>query len=299
LKSQGYSAVVVSDHQIAESGLEAKRLADNTYSPEEMVVIPGQEYTCCRIHMNFYNINETISIPGPYPSDDDLRNAIDTVHQQGGLVIVNHIPWSLYPEGGQFGSSRIPGHPSREQLRDWGVDGFEVISENIFDYPTYKFCLDNNLVAVSGSDTHAPVGTFGWTVVTLEDGAKRTPENIIKALKNRQTQLIYKPEGLIPVSVNDKVDEYPLWIQFLTPVLQIGDIFSRSLHVNKGMYSFVDGEFCHQTRVESKPMILVSMLLWVVILYAGWKLFNSLGFYVADKTLGSLYSQYSSIKRLE
>lgn len=44
--------------------------------------------------MNFLDINETIPTTAPSPSDEELQRVINRVHELGGLVIVNHIPWS-------------------------------------------------------------------------------------------------------------------------------------------------------------------------------------------------------------
>lgn len=44
--------------------------------------------------MNFIDINETIPTTVPSPSDEELQKVINRVHELGGLVIVNHIPWS-------------------------------------------------------------------------------------------------------------------------------------------------------------------------------------------------------------
>jgi hypothetical protein len=44
--------------------------------------------------MNFIDINETVSAITPVPSDEELQRVINRVHELGGLVIVNHIPWS-------------------------------------------------------------------------------------------------------------------------------------------------------------------------------------------------------------
>ncbi len=49
------------------------------------------------------------------PSDERLKEIIDYVHSLGGLVTVNHIPWSNRTEWGyQVGT--LPDHPSREKL---------------------------------------------------------------------------------------------------------------------------------------------------------------------------------------
>ncbi|CAB4474130.1 hypothetical protein RhiirA5_428406 [Rhizophagus irregularis] len=38
------------------------------------------------------------------------------------------------------------GHPPREKLRDMGVDGFEVINGDTFDWQTYLFVQQNNML---------------------------------------------------------------------------------------------------------------------------------------------------------
>lgn len=44
--------------------------------------------------MNLIGINQTIPVGPPSPSDEELRRVIDQTHAMGGIVIVNHIPWS-------------------------------------------------------------------------------------------------------------------------------------------------------------------------------------------------------------
>lgn len=82
-----------SDHNTITGGLAAEKLALAEYN-NSIVVIPGMEYSCCRIHMNFIDINQTVPATSPAPSDEELQRVIQKVHELGGLVIVNHIPWS-------------------------------------------------------------------------------------------------------------------------------------------------------------------------------------------------------------
>jgi hypothetical protein len=44
--------------------------------------------------MNLIGINQTVTIGPPVPTDQDLQAVIKQVHDLGGIVIVNHIPWS-------------------------------------------------------------------------------------------------------------------------------------------------------------------------------------------------------------
>jgi hypothetical protein len=44
--------------------------------------------------MNFIGINQSVTVGPPVPSNQDLQAVIKEVHDLGGIVIVNHIPWS-------------------------------------------------------------------------------------------------------------------------------------------------------------------------------------------------------------
>jgi len=91
----GYTALVVSDHNTIVGGLEAKKYADDKgYSNGTIVVIPGVEYTCCRVHMNLIGINETIRPSGAWPTDEELQKAIKRTHELGGIAVLNHWAWS-------------------------------------------------------------------------------------------------------------------------------------------------------------------------------------------------------------
>lgn len=52
------------------------------------------EWTSCRLHMNLIGISEPVKLIAD-PTDDDMKQIIADVHKQGGLVVVNHRPWSL------------------------------------------------------------------------------------------------------------------------------------------------------------------------------------------------------------
>ena len=92
----GYTALVVSDHNNIAGGLEAKKYAESEGYDKNgtIVVIPGVEYTCCRVHMNLIGINETIAPSKAWPTDEELRRAIDRTHELGGMAVLNHWAWS-------------------------------------------------------------------------------------------------------------------------------------------------------------------------------------------------------------
>ncbi|KAJ2793060.1 hypothetical protein H4S07_007165, partial [Coemansia furcata] len=136
--AQGFNAIIVTDHNTVAGGLRAEAYAKSKY-PGRFIVIPGMEYSNCRIHMNFINLNTTVTMGNKeFPSDDNIRQAIAKVHELGGLVIVNHIPWSNHSLD-RIQAPRLVNHPSVQSLVDWGVDGFEIANQATFDLPTYQY----------------------------------------------------------------------------------------------------------------------------------------------------------------
>lgn len=153
--------------------------------------------------MNFIGINETIPLCGeeseegslcPVPSDDLLNSLIKSVHDKGGLVIVNHLPWSLEEEPGTK-QPRLPDHPTLEKLFEWGVDGIETIHRRTFDLPSYHFAVKHNMINIAGSDIHVPQPTYAWNILQVPDNQKISKESIMNELRNRRNTFIMDPTG--------------------------------------------------------------------------------------------------------
>ncbi|CAO3688321.1 unnamed protein product [Rhizopus stolonifer] len=228
--ANGYNAIIVTDHNTVQGGLQAEKLALAEYN-QSIVVIPGMEYSSCRIHMNLIDINETIPVTGPVPTDQELQDVINKVHALGGLVIVNHIPWSNTTEDG-YQLPRLPNHPSIQQLISWGVDGFEVINQDVFDLTSYQAAGENHLIQMVGMDLHHPsVGAQTWLTV---NAANMTRASIMDEIRNRRTSFLFDPAGTRPRVYVDAPARYKL----LTPLLALGDYFGMFYTDMKGMYSF-------------------------------------------------------------
>jgi hypothetical protein len=116
--AHGFNACVITDHHTIQGALEAKQYAEQNHAGEFIVII-GQEWNNDRIHMNFLGIDTLIPASYGSPSDAEIRNVINQVHAQGGLVTVNHIPWSL-----NVGLT----HPNQTELWNWGVDFIEIVN---------------------------------------------------------------------------------------------------------------------------------------------------------------------------
>ena len=77
------------------------------------------------------------------PTDDDLKHVIRQTHQQGGLVVANHIIWDQWV---------LQNPPTREQLEEWGVDYIEVVNGDTFDWQSISF--GNQILIISQTNLH-------------------------------------------------------------------------------------------------------------------------------------------------
>ncbi|KAJ2881160.1 hypothetical protein FB639_002678 [Coemansia asiatica] len=255
--ANGYNAVIVTDHQTVDGALAAKAYAEE-HLKDKITVITGMEYTCCRIHMNLIGINESVEVTPPSPSDEQLKAVIDKVHAMGGLVIVNHIPWSnttLLP----WGVARLPNNPSREQLLDWGVDGFEVVNQNTFDLRSYQFVQENadRLVGLTGSDMHYPGSSYAWTTINARS---MSADDILDEIRNRRTSFLLDPSGTRPVQDPPYSKGYLRY----APWGLIGDYFYGYVDRSRGQYSFQES-FCQSEIVDIHNTMIGWFFLWLII----------------------------------
>ncbi|KAI9503353.1 Polymerase/histidinol phosphatase-like protein [Coemansia spiralis] len=238
--AQGFNAIIVTDHNTVSGGLRAEKYAKDNHQGR-FVVVPGMEYTSCRIHMNFININITVTEGNSaFPSDADIKRAIDRVHELGGLVIVNHIPWSNHTLD-RLRKPRLPNHPSIQSLVAWGVDGFEVINQATFDMPTYQY-VKTKLILMTGSDVHAPSRAYAWTVLKAQN---LTKEAVMDEISHARTSFLFDPTGN---SAGD-IPKYTRHYLALAPLTGLSDYFDVFYDRYKGQYSF-HGSFCQRDIVD-------------------------------------------------
>lgn len=255
--ANGFDAIIVTDHQTVAGSLAAKKYAEEHYK-DQITIITGMEYTCCRIHMNLIGISESVPVHPPFPSDEELRSVIDKVHSMGGMVMVNHIPWSnttLLP----WDEPRLLHHPTRQQLYDWGVDGFEVVNQGVFDLRSYQFIQEHpdSLVAVTGSDMHRPGPSYAWTAINAPN---RTAEAILNEIRNRRTSFLLDASGTRPVLDPPYSKEYFKY----APWGLVGDYFYGYFDIYKGMYSF-QGPFCQKEIVDIHHSMIGWFFLWLIV----------------------------------
>ena len=262
--AHGYNALAVTDHNTVQGGLDAKAYAEKRY-PGTLTVIVGQEYSCCRIHMNILGVNETIMPKSPWPTDADLKSAIEQAHKLGGIVIVNHMWWSNRTTA-PYQLATLPNQPSLATLDAMGIDGVEIVNGNTEDrlvktYANQHPTQGNRtrpLIQITGSDMHYPDGAYAWTALKVAEPI--TQQSILQALKTTPTTVLMDAGGT-------RNRSYPVisqtWYAYSVFSL-FTDFFSSFITEYRGMYSFM-GTFCQPRIIQVQWMMIFWLVVWVII----------------------------------
>ncbi|MHA1339146.1 MAG: CehA/McbA family metallohydrolase [Promethearchaeota archaeon] len=194
--ANGFNAFAVTDHNSSKNNIPSLNLQEKY---KEIVIIPGFEWTTSRIHLNFLGIKEYPYKVPSNPTDDDIIFAIKEAKKLGAVVQVDHITWTMDQPRLRSGELK---HPTREQLIEWGVDGFEINNEmRWYDPKTLHWLekmknegkLNRNIFISTGTDIHNPIKEWAtcWTEVLLTDEEKKNPDwsVIKKALLEGRTRI--------------------------------------------------------------------------------------------------------------
>ncbi len=213
---QGISGAAFTDHDNIRGWSRAKAYVEQYHLP--FVVLKGEEYTRHDenpIHLNIYNLDFTIapedqaSLGYPDTRYLNVSDMIATAKANGGYVVVNHYTGWPY---------------SFDQLRNWGVDGFEVINSGMA-LPSYvrDYCVANNLSCISGTDEHMNGEISSFMRITLDDPSNMT--EIFATLKNNthEAVLIAPSEEVFPVYAEWSDDDR----KFLNGFAVFGNYFAN------------------------------------------------------------------------
>ncbi len=190
--SMGFNAMVISDHNTFDGAFEIRDIARNDYNDTIKVLI-GVEWTTDSGHYNFIfppNITapqlegliRTKSYLKSYTLDE-ITDIVQNVHDLGGLVVVNHYPWS---------QKVSKTNPTRDELLTTQIDYFEIVNGDTYDLESEQFSDTNNLGKITGTDMHTPEAAYAWTLLNISDYSE---EAIFAALQRKQTQVLYEPLG--------------------------------------------------------------------------------------------------------
>ena len=200
---QGISGAAFTDHDNLRGAKSAQRYVQE--NGMDFIVFIGEEWTdnANDIHMNYYGVlEEIVPLQSYTPGGPVAMNASDTisyVKANGGYITVNHYNYDPNPSGGD-------GVPyTLDQLRDWGVDGFEIVNGGSYGgkYQQIRdYCLSNNLTCMGGSDIHTNEDLNTFIKMKLADPTNFTITNIFETLKNNTHEII-------AINLNPEVIDFP------------------------------------------------------------------------------------------
>ncbi|MEX2684368.1 MAG: CehA/McbA family metallohydrolase [Candidatus Sigynarchaeota archaeon] len=185
--ANNFHAFVLTDHNTCKNVKES--LALQAKYPQ-VLIIPGYEWTSGRLHLNFIGIEDwPYPAPGENPTDDECEDAIKKAKALGAVVLVDHVTWTM--DQPKLRSGELV-HPTREQLLDWGVDGFEINNEMYWHDPLTLLKLEEwhhewkgrKIFAGTGTDIHNPFKSWptAWTQLLLEpDEREHVTIDVVKA----------------------------------------------------------------------------------------------------------------------
>ncbi len=186
---QGVSGAAFSDHDnIRGATIASEYAARNNL---DFTVWIAEEWTDHEhdIHMNIFGLSEEIvplesQVEGG-PLALNASDMIKYVKNKGGYVTVNHYNDQENINGG------IGVPYTYEQLRDWGVDGFEIVNgPTVQEDEIRQFCLKNNLICMGGSDTHTNEDITTLVKLKLENPQDKSLDNIFKNLRKNTHEVI-------------------------------------------------------------------------------------------------------------
>jgi len=208
--SMGFNAIVITDHNTVAHKTDIDNLKAE-YLSKGVIIITGIEWTTGRIHMNFLGVSEW-SLPIPSnPTDAEIEAAITEAHRQNAVATVDHIPWSLNVAG-------MTEHPTRDQLRSWGIDYIEVVNGDTYDNESNTYCDTYGIGKITGTDMHSPGTVHGWTLLNV---TSFTEEQVMTALRNKQTTIVYNETGLAD---RGTYPDNPLYL-IIKPISDFGGLF--------------------------------------------------------------------------
>lgn len=265
----GFNAIFLSDHNNINGVADARKEADKL----GIVVIPSMEYTCCRIHMNLVNVTDTTSLqPVTWPSDKELKRIIEKTHDQGGYVVVNHLPWSQQTEY-SYHLPTLPQHPPIEELLDWGVDSFESVHDNVIDLRMLRLVEKRGLPLIASNDIHvASQPPYVWTTLSrksLSAGVVTADDVLREIFHKRKSTFMYSATGALERAYAPLNGGYSWYAPWTT--LQFGWLFTE----RRGMYSFT-GEFCHPRQFTVHVARAVWFVVWCIAGYVIFELCRAL-----------------------
>jgi hypothetical protein len=200
--AHGFNAIAITDHNTINNKNDIAEMQSKYQG--QILILQGEEWTTSRVHLNLLGITSLIPVPSYNPTDLQIQAAINATHDQGGVVVVDHIPWSL---------ARMPDHPTRAELLAWGVDYIEIVNEDTYDVESESWCNNTGgFGKITGTDMHTPRNVHCWTLMNVTEF---TNEALMEELRARNTSIVYDEIGSWDNSIPAENKRYRLMEPFI------------------------------------------------------------------------------------
>ncbi|HMF31669.1 MAG TPA: CehA/McbA family metallohydrolase [Candidatus Lokiarchaeia archaeon] len=236
-KANGFNAFALTDHNTGANNGTLLALQEKY---PDMVLIPGYEWTITRVHLNFLGITDfSGNVPNLSKDDEDVKFAIAKAKELGAIVQVDHITWTEDQPHLRTGEFL---HPTRDQLLDWGVDGFEIYNEMRWADPNTIYWLENlratgelprTVYLSTGTDIHSPLKEWAtcWTELLLTHEEREQPswEIIKQALLEGRTRIWSDQDYRRPPEMKYQAgNDYSKKKRILAPFYGLKDMFGNA-----------------------------------------------------------------------
>lgn len=168
LRKRGLNGAAITDHDTIE-GAEKMLKSRN----DDLLIIPGIETSTRHGHVLGINIRT------PLPKGLSIKEAIERIHDAGGIVIAAH-PHALFKDGIKL----------NQKIIDLGLDAIEVVNSSSFPffpltYLSKKFAVRHFIPQTAGSDSHIPE-TIGLAYTIIEND-ETSVDDVIEAIRKGLT----------------------------------------------------------------------------------------------------------------
>lgn len=295
-----FGALAITDHNTFSSALEAQQLVATSPEFAGFIILVGMEYSSCLGHFNIlfgdvpvgsalYNELSSDTLPAAlqprrFPTQSDISAMTAAVHQRGGIVIGNHIPWSL----GTFRPEGLTPFTA-DQMFQAGVDCVEVVNHQTFDPVTLAYATANGsnnqttwpLCPIAATDFHYFDETvYGWTIV---QPTAPTANAVIAALQQHKTDFLFDARGVFKTANNNNNGpiipqpwKYPNGFELILPWINFQSAVGSSiLSQKRGMVDF-QGGYCVPIQNQILWVSMLSMAVQVVVFLVLAKFFSLL-----------------------
>ena len=192
-----------------------------------------------------------------WPTEQDILETFRTVHDMGGLVVANHLPWNKWT----FDSDAY----TFEELKRYGSDIFELVNGRTFDFTL----LNKDLDLLLGSDMHSPEErNHGVNVFQVKDFSYDAIWDVLKNHRDK-IDIVFSASG--EKGWDESEGDIPWYGKLVKPMYYLSKVYMKKTFVDsdEGAYSFVNG-FCKPVKLRIEWLTILFSSIWFCTFVMIW-----------------------------